>query len=36
MGEAAQSGKLTPSDAQDMNTTYTALFTEIGERVVPG
>ncbi|MCB2077943.1 MAG: hypothetical protein KDE55_09635 [Novosphingobium sp.] len=35
MGEAAQSGKMTPSDASDPGTTYTALFTEMGERVVP-
>ena len=35
MGEAAQTGKLTPSNAQDMGTTYTALFSECGERVVP-
>lgn len=33
MGEAAQSGKLTQSTASDMATTYTALFTEYGERV---
>ena len=36
MGEAAQSGKMTPSDAQDMGTTYTALFQEMGPRVTPG
>jgi hypothetical protein len=36
MGEAAQSGKMTPSDAQDMGTTYTALFQEIGPRLTPG
>lgn len=35
MGEAAQAGKMTMSDAQDMGTTYTALFSELGERVVP-
>lgn len=35
-GAAAQSGKLTMSDAQDMGSCYTALFTEHGERVVPG
>jgi hypothetical protein len=34
-GEAAQSGSLTQSDAQDFGTTYTALFKECGERVVP-
>lgn len=36
MTEKAQSGELTPSDAQDFGTCYTALFTEHGERVVPG
>lgn len=35
MVEVAGSGKLTPPDFQDMATTYTALFTEYGERVVP-
>ncbi|MDE8653511.1 hypothetical protein PYV00_17570 [Novosphingobium sp. H3SJ31-1] len=35
MGEAAQSGKLTQSDAQDFGTCYTALFRQIGERVMP-
>lgn len=35
MGEAAQSGQLTPGEAQDMGNTYTALFSAIGERVVP-
>ena len=35
MGEAAASGKMTPPTTQDMATTYTALFTEHGERVVP-
>jgi hypothetical protein len=35
-GAAAQSGKLTMSDAQDFASCYTALFTEHGERVVPG
>lgn len=35
MGAAAQSGELTQSDAQDFGTCYTALFTEMGERVVP-
>ena len=33
MGEAATSGKLTQSDASDMATTYTAFFSEYGERV---
>jgi hypothetical protein len=33
MGQAAQSGKMTPSDASDMATTYTALFVEHGPRV---
>ena len=32
---AAQGGELTQSDAQDFGTCYTALFTEMGERVVP-
>jgi hypothetical protein len=36
MGAAAQGGQLTQSDAQDFGTCYTALFTEHGERVVPG
>lgn len=35
MGEAAQSGKMTQSDAGDMATTYTALFKEMGQRVEP-
>lgn len=35
MGAAAQGGELTQSDAQDFGTCYTALFTELGERVVP-
>lgn len=35
MGEAAQAGKMTPPTTQDMATTYTALFGERGERVVP-
>lgn len=35
MGEAAQAGKMTQSDAQDFGTTYTALFSAVGERVVP-
>jgi hypothetical protein len=35
VGEAAASGKLTQSDASDMGTTYTALFSEYGERVLP-
>lgn len=33
MGEAATGGKLTQSDASDMGTTYTAFFSEHGERV---
>ena len=36
MGEAAQSGKMTQSDAQDMGKTYTALFQDIGPRLTPG
>lgn len=36
MSAAAQGGELTQSDAQDFGTCYTALFTEMGERVVPG
>lgn len=35
MGEAAASGKMTPGEASDMATTYTALFAECGERVEP-
>ncbi len=35
MGELAQSGNMTPPSFQDMATTYTALFTELGERVTP-
>jgi hypothetical protein len=35
MGEAAQSGKMTPATTQDMATTYTALFIEHGPRVEP-
>jgi len=35
MGAAAQSGEMTQSDAQNFGTCYTALFTEMGERVVP-
>jgi hypothetical protein len=33
MGEAAASGKLTQTDSSDMATTYTAVFSEYGERV---
>ncbi len=33
MGEAASSGKITQSDASDMGTTYTAIFSELGDRV---
>lgn len=33
MGETAGSGKLTPPTTQDMGTTYTAVFSEYGERV---
>jgi len=35
LGAAAESGEMTPGTAQDMATTYTALFTEYGERVEP-
>lgn len=35
MGAASKSGKLIQSDAQDFGTCYTALFTEMGERVEP-
>ena len=35
MGAAAQAGKMTPSDTQDMGTTYTALFVEYGDRCEP-
>ena len=34
IGEAASSGKLTQSTASDPATTYTAVFSEYGERVV--
>lgn len=33
MGEAAQSGKMTPAIYQDMATTYTSFFIEHGEEV---
>lgn len=36
MGQAAGSGRMTQSDASDAGTTYTALFQEYDERVVPG
>ncbi len=35
IGKGMATGELTPSDAQDMATCYTALFTERGERVTP-
>jgi hypothetical protein len=35
VGEASAAGKLTQSDANNLSTTYTALFEEYGERVVP-
>lgn len=35
MGEAAQAGKLTQSDAQDFGTCYTAVFQAVGEPVLP-
>jgi hypothetical protein len=35
VGQASAAGKLTQSDASNMATTYTALFEEHGERVVP-
>jgi hypothetical protein len=35
VGQASASGKLTQSNASDMAKTYTALFEEYGERVVP-
>jgi hypothetical protein len=35
VGEASAAGKLTQSDAADMEKTYTALFEEYGKRVVP-
>ncbi|MPS69548.1 MAG: hypothetical protein E2586_13745 [Novosphingobium sp.] len=35
IGKATAAGELTQSDAQDFGTCYTALFTEMGERVVP-
>ena len=36
MGKAAASGKMSQTDTQDMGTTYTALFKELGTRVAPG
>ncbi len=35
IGKASAAGELTQSDSQDMATCYTALFTEMGERVEP-
>lgn len=35
IGKATAAGELTQSDASDMATCYTALFSELGERVVP-
>jgi len=35
MGAVLQGGELTQSDTQDFGTCYAALFTEMGERVVP-
>ncbi|TDW68328.1 hypothetical protein EDF57_101206 [Novosphingobium sp. PhB55] len=35
IGKATAAGQLTQSDAQDMGTCYTALFTERGDRVTP-
>jgi hypothetical protein len=35
MGAAAQGGELTQSDAQDFGICYTALFTELGDPVLP-
>lgn len=35
LGQAAAAGELTQSDASDAASTYTALFTEFGERVFP-
>jgi hypothetical protein len=35
IGQATASGKMTQSDAVDMATTYTALFEEYSQRVVP-
>ena len=34
LGQASASGRMTPSDATDMATSYTAMFCEHGERVV--
>jgi hypothetical protein len=33
LGEASASGRMTPSDASDMTTNFTALFAEHGDRV---
>jgi hypothetical protein len=35
LGKAASAGQLTHSDSSDMATTYSALFEEHGERVLP-
>jgi hypothetical protein len=35
VGQASAAGKLTSSDANDLSTTYTALFEEYGPRVLP-
>jgi hypothetical protein len=35
LGQAAAAGKMTQTDASDMSTTYSALFEEYGERVLP-
>jgi hypothetical protein len=35
MGEFAQSGKMTPATTQDMATTYTAMFVEMGVECKP-
>lgn len=35
VGQAAASGQLTQTNSSDMATTYTALFEEYGDRVVP-
>jgi hypothetical protein len=35
VGKASAAGKMTQSDANDLTKTYTALFEEYGERVLP-
>lgn len=36
LGKASAAGQMTPTEASDMTVGYTALFTELGERVNAG